>query len=167
MQKPRAGAVGKSVVHLVCLSVVGALGFAASADAQSCAGQDVATHQAVVAFSSITDGQPGAPRTPQLTVLLSRDFGEHEFQSQFSISGVVAKSGFWCQAQFALSVPTLAVGEGLIDFEKSVTASWQQRRRISDGAGPTLSTLVAVQQPYDEPGEKTDVSLTGIAAKST
>lgn len=139
---------------------------AASADAGTCPGQDVADQQAVVAYNSLTDGQPGPPRTIQLTVLPSYDFGEDEFQNQVSLSRVFATSGFWCQAQFSLSAPTLDVGEGLADFEKSVTLAWQQRWRIDDSSGPTISTVVSVQQPYDEPEQETDVTLTGIVARS-
>jgi hypothetical protein len=132
-----------------------------------CPGQDVASHQGVVAFNSITDGQPGTPRTPQLTVIPFYDFSERQFHSEFSVSGVVAESGFWCQAQFELAAPTLAASEGVIDFEKSVTASWQQRWLIADGNQPTVSTLVSAQVPYDGHGEKTDILLTGIVARST
>ncbi len=93
----------------------------------ACPGQDVSAQQTVNAFNSLTDGQPGTPRTFQLAVVPSYDLEEREFQSQLTMSGVVATSGFWCQAQFALSIPSLDVGEGLIDFEKSITAGWQQR----------------------------------------
>jgi hypothetical protein len=67
----------------------------------------------------------------------------------------------------ALSGPTLDVGNGSINFEKSVTASWQQRWLIDDGNLPTISTVVSVQLPYDEPDEKTDVVFTAIVAEST
>ena len=133
---------------------------------QTCPGQDVATRQTSNGFNSITDGQPGTPLQPQVTAIPSYDFDEDEFQNQFSIQATLVKSGFWCQAQFHLTAPTLVMGETLIDSERSVTLSWQQRWLIDNGGMPTISTIVALQQPYDEPDEETDLVVTGVIVKS-
>ena len=134
--------------------------------APTCPGGDVATHQTSNAFSSINDGQPGTPWQPQITAIPSFDFGEEEFQGQFLVQNVFFKSGFGCQAYFGVNAPTLMLGESLIDFEKSLTANWQQRWFIDDGTAPTISSIVAIQWPYDEPDEDTDLVLTGIVVKS-
>ena len=85
--------------------------FAASATfhvaqaADTCPGQDVATHQGVDAFNTLIDGQPGTPRLPQLNVVPSYNFEENKFVNQSSLSVVPALSGFWCQAQFEFFTP--------------------------------------------------------------
>ena len=83
------------------------------------------------------------------------------------MSAVPASSGFWCQAQFEFFAPVVKAFDGDIDVEKSVAASWQQRWLIDDGSLPTLSTVVEVQVPYDNSNANTEISLIGIAAKST
>ena len=154
-------------MHRVVIAAGLFLATAEIARAADCPGQDVADQQGDGAFNSLTDGQPGSPLTPQVTALPSYDFAEKDFQNQFSFSGVPAKTGFFCQAQFALIIPTLNSGEGLIDFEKSVGASWQQRWFTDNGKAPTFSTLVSTQIPYDQPGKKVDLVFTAILAKST
>ena len=138
----------------------------AQSSGQTCPGQDVATHQTSAAFSSIGDGQPNSPRQAQLNLIPSYNFGEDEFQDQTTLTYVGPKSGFWCQAEFGLTAPTLVLGDALADFERSISPSWQQRWHVDNGRVPTISTLVAIQVPYDEPGEKTDLVLTGIVVKS-
>jgi hypothetical protein len=146
------------------MAICASLQIAQAADV--CPGQDVSSHQAVTAFNSLMDGQPGAPRTLQLTVIPSYDVEDRALRGQLTVERVVATSGFWCQAQLALSGPSLDVDESSIDSDKSVTAGWQQRWLIDDGSLPTVSTVISVQIPYDEPDAKTDIVLTGIVAKS-
>jgi hypothetical protein len=147
--------------------------FAASAAFQvahavdGCPGRDVSGHQGVVGFSTLMDGQPGAPRSSQLTVVPSYNFEEEKFVNQVSVSAVPAISGFWCQAQFEFFAPVARAYDRDIHFEKSVAASWEQRWLIDNGSLPTFSTVVDVQTPYDDSNANTEITLTGIVVKST
>jgi hypothetical protein len=156
-------------LHMWAISSCAALAAATGEPAvavDQCPGQDVTVRQTTETFTSITDGQPGAPRSPQLTAILSYDQAKDQFQSQFSMSGTPGKYGFLCQAEFSLDYPTLDIGDGLVSFERSITGSWQQRWRIDDGRWPTISTVFAVEVPYGEHNRKTDISLTAVVAKT-
>ena len=125
----------------------------------------ITNYQTNVGFNSITDGCPGPPKQSFYNLIASRQQGS-SFQYQGNIGYTPAISGFFRNTLFGLVVPSLDVGEGITDFEKSVSASWLQRWNYEHKGLPTVSTLISLQFPFDEPGAKTDLVSTLIVTKN-
>ena len=128
--------------------------------------QDSITNfQTNAGLNSIIDGQPGSPKMPSIAITFAGQEGS-DFQYETSIGYTFAEQGFFRNSLFSVTVPTLDVGEGSIDFEKSVSTSWLQRWNYEHQGGPTISTMISFQFPFDEPGEKIDMVTTLIVTKN-
>ena len=128
---------------------------------------DVAERQSVDTWSTLEDGQPGAPG--ELEIHLASGWqtrsGEHdpvflEPELEYTLDG----SEFLRNTQLILGVPlTLGfgdyVGNGDIEF------GWQQRWVKEEGMMPTLATLAEMRIPSGYEGSGVDGKLTGIVAK--
>ncbi|MCB0685574.1 MAG: hypothetical protein KDC53_03585 [Saprospiraceae bacterium] len=125
----------------------------------------ISDRQACITHNSITDGQPGTPQKPQISGTAAGQKGSI-FQYQTAIGYTPSQKGFLRSSLFSAVVPTLDVGEGAIDFEKSMSVSWLQRWVYEHDGTPTISTSLTFQFPYDEPNAKTDAVLTFIIAKN-
>lgn len=125
----------------------------------------ITNRQSNVGFNSITDGCPAPPKQLNYSVIGG---GKHNgnIQYQGNIGYTPANNGFFRNTQLGLIVPTLDTGEGITDFEKSISSSWLQRWLCERNGIPTISTMVSIQVPYDEPGEKTDLVTTLIITKN-
>ena len=134
-------------------------------DTAKYASQDsITAHQTNIGFNSVTDGQPAPPKQPFFSIIASGQQGG-KFQYQGSIGYTPACKGFLRNTLFVVVVPTIDVGEGITDFEKSVSGSWQQRWIYEHNGKPTISTMTSIQIPYDEPNAKTDLVTTLIITK--
>ena len=125
----------------------------------------ITSYQTNVGYNSITDGQPGPPRQPFYTMTTAGQDGS-AFQYEAGIGYTPALNGFFHSSLFGIVVPTLDVGEGTVDFEKSLSVSWLQRWVYEHQGKPTISTMVSVQFPFDEPDAKTDLVTTLIITKN-
>ena len=124
----------------------------------------VTSSQDAGGFNSLTDGQPGSPGELQIELTAARlTDSTVAFETSLSITPTVR---FLTNALFGLIAPTLDAGEGATDFERSVTATWLQRRTCQRGSRPTLSTQVALQVPFDEPDAEVDAVVTVVVARS-
>lgn len=125
----------------------------------------ITNRQSNVGFNSITDGCPAPPKQLNYSII-GGGKNNGNFQYQGSIGYTPANDGFFRNTQFGLIVPTLDTGEGITDFEKSISSSWVQRWLCENNGKPTISTMISVQVPYDEPGAKTDFVTTLIVTKN-
>lgn len=125
----------------------------------------ITNYQSNVGFNSITDGCPAPPKQPNYSIIGGGQ-NNGNFQYQGNIGYTPANNGFFRNTQFGLVVPTLDTGEGITDFEKSISSSWLQRWVCENNGAPTISTMISIQVPYDEPGEKTDIVTTFIITKN-
>ena len=116
----------------------------------------------VVTFSPIVDGQPGGPGQVGLEAIASYGQGDWEGQTTIQYTG---RSGFFANALFALTFPTIQGGEGILDAETSVSFSWQQRWVGSNSSKTNFATLVSLQVPVDEPDQDVDVTITASLAQ--
>ncbi|MFC1605080.1 hypothetical protein ACFL5F_08645 [Planctomycetota bacterium] len=150
----------RTLLLLVCL-LYSATGYSQDYKTQD----DITNQQTNVGFNSIIDGQPGPPKKPFITTTFSGQ-ERQDFQYEASVGYTPAAKGFFRNSLFSLTIPTLDVGEGTIDFEESASASWLQRWNYEHQGLPTISTMISLQVPYDEPGADTDFVATFIVAKN-
>lgn len=147
------------------LSWIGTFGLML-ASAQDYTMQDsISGYQANVGYNSIIDGQPAPPKQPMFTIT-GAGRQNNGFQYEANIGYTPATKGFFRNTLLAMVVPTLNVGEGITDFERSVSASWLQRWQYEHQGKPTIATMVSIQVPYAEPNAKTDIVSTLIITKN-
>ncbi|KPK90492.1 hypothetical protein AMJ80_08330 [bacterium SM23_31] len=120
----------------------------------------------ITAYSSITDGQPGTPGKLEFGFISSiQSDNQCNFQSSLSFTpnGVplVEKS------LFTFTLPTIDVGEGIIDVEKSMNISWQQLWIYTNHNSTAISTLLSAQFPMNKSQSETDWIATFILTKKT
>lgn len=123
--------------------------------------------QSIDAFTSLEDGQPGAPGEFELQF----DFGwkttsEESDPALFEPELKYTPNGneFLRNAKFTLAAP-MELGNGGFDGNADVEFGWQQRWVSEDGWLPTLATLAEVRIPSGYQSAGVDGTLTGIVAK--
>jgi hypothetical protein len=152
--------------QVLLVSLLGSLFFCGTGYTQDYKAQDDITNQQTnVGLNSIIDGQPGPPKKPFITMTFAGQ-ERQDFQYEASIGYTPAEKGFFRNSLFSLTIPTLDVGEGTIDFEKSVSTSWLQRWHYEHNGLPTISTMISLQVPYGEPDANTDIVTTFIVTKN-
>jgi hypothetical protein len=128
---------------------------------------EVAERQSVDTWSSLEDGQPGAPG--ELEIHLASGWqtrsGEHDPvflrpALEYTLDG----SEFLRNAQLILGVP-LTLGFGDYVGNGDINFGWQQRWVKEEGIMPTLATLAEMRIPSGYEGSGVDGKLTGIVAK--
>jgi hypothetical protein len=109
----------------------------------------------ITAYSSITDGQPGTPGKLEFGFIGSiQRHARGNFQSSLSFA---PKGNTLLQnALFAFSLPTIDVGEGIIDVEKSMNLSWLQLWINKNQNTTTISTLLSLQSPLGDSQSEMD-----------
>jgi hypothetical protein len=159
-----------SVKPLTAGLVVVFLGSALAAAQPSDSGVDVDTvaeRQSMDAYTSLEDGQPGAPGSLELQL----DFGWSttsdesdpiiwDTQLKYTPDG----SEFLRNMQLSLTVP-LELGNAGIDGNGDSEFAWQQRWVAEDGDMPTLATIFSMRAPTGYQSSGVDGTFTGIVAK--
>jgi len=157
--------IKKTVCRIVALIPLVSFPLLAQMQSQS-PGDEVAARQSVAAFNSITDGQPGEAGQLQISFTGAwLDTYDESFQMSFEYTP--GGNSFFKNMILGLTVPTLDVGEGIIDFEKSISVVWLQRWFYGRKATSTFSTQISIQFPYEEEGssKEIDVTVLGILAQ--
>ena len=152
----------RSSLGVVLLLGIVALPLSAWADAD-CTGT-AATRQSVTAFSALLDGQPGTASQPQVTT--SAGISQGSGQVQLGYAFTPGARQFACDMLLSVNLPTLEFADSKGRFDRSFGLSWEQRWRADDAYGPTLSTFLALQVPFDSPGSHPQLSLAGVVARS-
>ncbi|HVP11266.1 MAG TPA: hypothetical protein VMV94_08795 [Phycisphaerae bacterium] len=128
---------------------------------------EVAERQSIDTWSSIEDGQPGAPG--ELEIHLASGWqtrsGEHDPvflhpELEYTLDG----SEFLRNTQLLLGVP-LTLGFGDYAGEGDIEFGWQQRWVKEEGLMPTLATLAEMRIPSGYEGSGVDGKFTGIVDK--
>lgn len=135
---------------------------AAARAADDCA-TDVSGRQGVSAFSLLTDGQPNGPGQPQLDIVGSVGDGTDQLGGSI---GYTPASSALCNTSIALGTPGLTRTGDRTVFDHDIDVRWLQRWRADGTHGPTVSTVVELEIPVDNPGEKVQVTFTGVIARS-
>jgi hypothetical protein len=131
--------------------------------AQDSRSDAVTEAQGAGGFNSLTDGQPGTAGAPELS-LTGGALGNSEFAFECSIA-LTPRVSYLYYSLFGLVVPTLEVGEGATDFERSVSITWLQRWTYERRMRPTFATQLALQVPFDEPNAEIDAVFTVVLAR--
>jgi hypothetical protein len=128
---------------------------------------DVAERQSFDTYSTLEDGQPGAPGELEIHMVSGWQTrsGEHDPvfltpQLEYTLNG----SEFLRNTQLNLGVP-LTLGFGDYVGNGDTTFGWQQRWVKEDCNMPTLSTLAEMRIPTGYEGSGVDGKFTGIVAK--
>ncbi len=127
----------------------------------------VTRRQSVDAYTTLEDGQPGAPGEIQLQVDAgweTRSNEHDEFQLRPEIQWTPENGEFWRNLQFTLAVP-MDLGNGAVDGNADLNFGWQQRWVKEEGLMPTMSTLAEIRIPSGYHSAGVDGRLTGIVAK--
>jgi hypothetical protein len=128
---------------------------------------EVAERQSFDTWSTLEDGQPGAPG--ELEIHLASGWqtrsGEHDPvflhpELEYTLDG----SEFLRNTQLDLGVP-LTLGYGDYAGEGDIEFGWQQRWVKEECNMPTLATLAEMRIPSGYEGSGVDGKLTGIVAK--
>jgi len=128
---------------------------------------EITEHQSVDSFSSLEDGQPGAPGEWEVQIDMGwrTTSGEHDpFSLNMEIQKTLSGSEFLNNTQLIVAVP-LELGLGGVDGNGDVNLEWQQRWVKDNGTMPTLSTLTEVRLPTGYHSSGVDGKITGIVAK--
>lgn len=166
--KAMSGNLGSSFTAAVSVLLWGVAARGEAPIAQpACLGQDVSDRQSNGAFNSIVDGQPPSPDQPQVAVAASYDRAAHAALAFVSFGITPEIGGKFCQTQLGVTLPAYDIGKGRIVDPGVIGLSWEQRWRLADGNGPTLSTNVAWDIPLKSGGGGVSMSMTGIAAQNT
>ena len=110
------------------------------------------------------DGQPGTASQPQVTT--SAGISQGSGQVQLGYAFTPGARQFACDMLLSVNLPTLEFADSKGRFDRSFGLSWEQRWRADDAYGPTLSTFLALQVPFDSPGSHPQLSLAGVVARS-
>jgi len=115
-------------------------------------------------YNSIIDGQPSTPKQPTFTITAAKIGTEYQYEGNVGLSP--SNHGFFRNSLFSFVVPSLNVGEGITDLDKSVSGSWLQRWQYEHDGKPTISSMISFQLPYDQPGMKANYVATFILTKN-
>lgn len=153
----------------LCLSaLLPQAALAQSADPQpECAGQDVSDRQSNGAFNSIVDGQPPSPDQPQFSAVTSYDRASDTLLGQVAFGITPEIGGKFCQTQISVTLPAYDIGRTNFAYPSIMEVTWEQRWRIADTRGPTLSTNISFNIPLESGAGGTSMTVTGIVAENT
>lgn len=165
--------VCRSVVFLLCVATfsVSSAGFAQ--------GEDVRELQSMDAFTSIEDGQPGAPGEWELRLDISwehldddSDDGHRFFGSRNRDDDDVypaelelkytGKGGHFRENMKLTLTSGAEFGNGSVEGNGDIDVGWQQRWVSEHGRTPTLATLLTIRTPTGDDSSGVDVTLFGI-----
>lgn len=124
----------------------------------------MSSYQANISYNSIIDGQPAPAGQPLFSITAAKVGAEYQYEG--SIGYTPGRKGFFRNSLFSVLVPSINTGDGVTDFERSLSIVWLQRWQYEKNGRPTISTMFSCQNPYDEPGEKTDLVGTLIITKN-
>lgn len=125
----------------------------------------ISSHQTCVAYNSINDGHPGPPGMPFFQSTLGYTFDEGT-ELNICVANTFAPEGFFRNSLFSLNFLNALYENNSFDFIKSLGASWQQTWLFEKDNVPTFSSIIAVQYPYDEPSDVTELQTTFIMVKN-
>lgn len=128
---------------------------------------DVTVRQSVDSYSTLEDGQPGAPG--RIQVQLDQGWETRSGESDAILFTPQLQytpdwNDFSRLTQFTLSFP-MEYGNGEIDGNADAELGWQQRWISEDGWVPTMATLLELRFPTGYRSSGIDGKLTGIVAK--
>ncbi len=127
----------------------------------------VTRRQSVDAFTTLEDGQPGAPGEIQFQVDTSWETRSGEPDEYFvrpELQWTPANGEFLRNLQFTIATP-MELGSGAIDGNADLEFGWQQRWVKEEGLMPTMATLAEIRIPSGYHSAGVDGRLTGIVAK--
>ncbi len=163
-------------MKLILLAFVAVMGtvltvspvFAQSAETgDRCAGQEVSDRQSNGAFNSIVDGQPPSPDQPQFSNSASYDRASDTALAQIGFGIAPEINGKFCQTQISITSPAYDIGRTQFAPPSLMEITWEQRWRIADSRGPTLSTNIAFNIPLEGGAGGTRVTAIGVVAQNT
>lgn len=125
---------------------------------------DAADRQGVGTYSQLLDGQPGSPGQPNIGFTAATGSGADQFGA--TISMTPGSGTFWCDTLFTLGTPgvTLQGDRAVVDDNWDI--AWEQRWRADDAHGPSISTFAGIEIPIDSPGQKPQITLVGVVART-
>lgn len=127
----------------------------------------VTRRQSVDTFTTLEDGQPGAPGEIQMQLDAgweTRSGQPDEFTLRPELQWTPANGEFWRNLQLTLAVP-MDLGNGAVDGNADLEFGWQQRWVKEEGLMPTLATLAEMRIPSGYHSAGVDGRLTGVVAK--
>lgn len=125
----------------------------------------IAAYQTCVAANSINDGQPGPPNLPFFQATMFNTPGDN-FSFNLCAASTFTNSGFLRNSLLTLGLISLQGDNETIDYDKSLTTSWQHRWTYEQNNAPTISTNFTVQVPIDELETKANITGTLIIVKN-
>lgn len=138
-------------------------GVADIAAAEGC-GTDVAAAQAVNSASVLIDGQPGVAGQPTLSVSGSTGGGATQAGATWQFTP--GRGALTCNTLLSVGTPGVTLVGDRVEVERNADLTWLQRWRIDDRRGPSLSTILNLEIPIDDPLQKPQLTAVVVAARS-